>query len=161
MPITAKCLTLPMHSPTTAHNPQSDGLVEWLHRWLKDALHARATVADWSDHLLWVILGICSAFTRGSGFFPAEAVFLLPAGPARPVCLHCWVPIAILPGEAAEHRCRPLSAASLPQLPTSSYSLQDEFLARSGLPRCITTAAGSLYNRPFRVFEWPAHYFLL
>jgi transposase InsO family protein len=50
------------HSPTTAYNPQSNGLVERFHRRLKDALRSRAAAADWHDHLPWVLLGIRTAF---------------------------------------------------------------------------------------------------
>jgi transposase InsO family protein len=52
------------HSPTTAYHPQSNGLVERFHRWLKDALRsgAAAADADWHDHLPWVLLGIRITF---------------------------------------------------------------------------------------------------
>ncbi len=63
------------HSPTTAYHPQSNRLVEWFHRRLKDALRSRAAAADWHDHLLWVMLGIRASFRENSKFSPAEAVF--------------------------------------------------------------------------------------
>jgi hypothetical protein len=50
------------HSPTTAYNPQSNGLVERFHRRLKDALRSRAAAADWHNHLPWV-LGIRTSFS--------------------------------------------------------------------------------------------------
>jgi hypothetical protein len=63
------------HSPTTAYHPQSNGLVEWFHRRLKDALRSRAAAADWQDHPPWVMLGIIASFREDSEFSPAEAVF--------------------------------------------------------------------------------------
>jgi transposase InsO family protein len=63
------------HSPTTAYHPQSNGLVEWFHRRLKDALRSWATADDWHDHLPWVLLGIRTAYREDSEFSPAEAVY--------------------------------------------------------------------------------------
>ncbi len=42
------------HSPTTVYHPQSNGLVEQFHRWLKDTLLGRAADIYWCDHLPWV-----------------------------------------------------------------------------------------------------------
>ena len=46
------------HITTTAFHPQGNGMVERLHRQMKDALHARGNTAAWADHLPWVMLGI-------------------------------------------------------------------------------------------------------
>ena len=40
------------HIPTTAFHPQANGMVERLHRQIKDALRARSGAAAWADHLL-------------------------------------------------------------------------------------------------------------
>jgi transposase InsO family protein len=56
------------HIPTTAYHPQSNGLVEKFHRRLKDALCARAAGDKWLAHLLWVMLGIRSAWREGANF---------------------------------------------------------------------------------------------
>jgi transposase InsO family protein len=69
------CLLNIQHSPTTAYQPQLNGLVEWFHKRLKDALQSRATATDWHDHLPWVMLGIRASFREDSEFSPAEAVF--------------------------------------------------------------------------------------
>jgi hypothetical protein len=56
-----------------ANHSQSNGLVEWFHRQLKDALQARVIAADWCDHLPWVmLLGIRADFH----FPPTKAVFV-------------------------------------------------------------------------------------
>ena len=46
------------HIPTSAFHPQANGMVERLHRQMKDTLRARGGAAAWADHLLWVMLGI-------------------------------------------------------------------------------------------------------
>jgi hypothetical protein len=48
------------HSQTTAHYPEVNGVVERLHRCLKDALCALATVATWAEEIPWVLLALCS-----------------------------------------------------------------------------------------------------
>jgi hypothetical protein len=63
------------HTQTTAHHPQSNGLMERFHRRLKDALRARAAGADWFTNLPWVLPGMRSAWREDSEFSPAEAVF--------------------------------------------------------------------------------------
>ena len=59
------------HSPTTAFQPDSNGMVERWHRLLKDALRARA--AGWFDHLPWVLLALRAAPHEDSGRSPAKA----------------------------------------------------------------------------------------
>jgi hypothetical protein len=63
------------HNQTTAYHPESNGSVERLHRRLKDALRARATVATWSEELPFVLLGLRAQPREDTGFSPAEAVF--------------------------------------------------------------------------------------
>ncbi len=70
------CGTLKMrHITTTAFHPQSNGMVERLHRQLKDGLRARQAAAQWLEHLPWVLLGIRAAPKEDSGISAAEAVF--------------------------------------------------------------------------------------
>ena len=49
---------------TTAYHPQANGMVERVHRQLKDALKARHAIAEWPLHLPWVL--------QRSGYFTAE-----------------------------------------------------------------------------------------
>ncbi len=63
------------NTQTTAYNPQSNSLVKRFHRYLKDALRARAAGADWFSHLPWVMLGIRSTWREDAEFSPPEAVF--------------------------------------------------------------------------------------
>jgi hypothetical protein len=61
------------HHQTTAYHPEANGVVERLHRRLKDVLHACATAAH------WVLLGLCSHLREDTGLSPAEADFGTPS----------------------------------------------------------------------------------
>ena len=64
---------------TTAYHPQANGMVELLHRVLKERLMAPSATADWMTHLPLVLLGVRSAVREDSGCSPAE---LLYGGPS-------------------------------------------------------------------------------
>jgi hypothetical protein len=66
------------HRTTTAYYPESNGTVERLHHRLKDALHACAAAATWSEELLFMLLGFRAQPREDTGLFPAEAVFGAP-----------------------------------------------------------------------------------
>jgi transposase InsO family protein len=66
------------HAMTTAYHPQSNGMVERLHRRLKDALRARLATAAWPQHLPWVLLGLRSCPREDSGLSSAELVYGSP-----------------------------------------------------------------------------------
>jgi len=61
------------HAMTTSFHPQANGMVERLHRQIKDALRARESAGAWADHLPWVLLGIRTAPKEESGVSAAEA----------------------------------------------------------------------------------------
>jgi len=46
------------HILTTAYHPQSNGMVERLHRQIKQGLRARGAAVAWAGHLPWVMLAI-------------------------------------------------------------------------------------------------------
>lgn len=60
---------------TTAYHPQSNGMVERLHRQIKESLRTREAECDWVRHLPWVLLGIRTSPKDDSGFSPAQLVF--------------------------------------------------------------------------------------
>ncbi len=66
------------HLQTTAYHPQSNGMVEWFHRQLKDALRARECGAEWAAHLPWVLLGLRAAPKEDSAISSAELVYGSP-----------------------------------------------------------------------------------
>jgi hypothetical protein len=70
------CLKLgSKHVMTTAYHPQANGMVERVHRQLKEALRARQAGADWLQHLPWALLGLRAAPKEISGLSSAEAVY--------------------------------------------------------------------------------------
>jgi transposase InsO family protein len=62
------------HVLTTAYHPQSNGMVERMHRQLKDALRARGAGPAWHSHLPWVLLGLRAAPKEDSAISSAELV---------------------------------------------------------------------------------------
>jgi hypothetical protein len=73
------CSTLgAQHITTTAYHPQSNGLVERLHRQLKEALRSRNCGGKWLDHLSWVLLGVRATPKDLAGVSAAEAVYGAP-----------------------------------------------------------------------------------
>jgi hypothetical protein len=73
------CLLLQIkHWPTTAYHPQANGMVERLHRRLKDALRTRGANATWAAELPWVLLGLRSQPREDSNISPAQAVYGTP-----------------------------------------------------------------------------------
>ncbi|GFR81950.1 Pol polyprotein [Elysia marginata] len=60
---------------TTSYHPQSNGLIERLHRTLKAALKARLKGPNWVDELPWVLLGLRRAPQPDLGSSSAEQVY--------------------------------------------------------------------------------------
>jgi transposase InsO family protein len=72
----ALCLKLGIsHQMTTAYHPQSNGIVERVHRQLKDALRSRLAGVLWPQHLPWVLLGLREAPKEDSGISSAELTY--------------------------------------------------------------------------------------
>jgi transposase InsO family protein len=72
---TSACKSLGIkHVLTTAYHPQSNGIVEHVHRQLKDALRARGAGAAWHSHLPWVLMGLHAAPKEDSVVSSAELV---------------------------------------------------------------------------------------
>ena len=65
------------HTKTTAYHPQSNGLVERMHRQLKAALRCTAT-PRWTDALPLILLGIRSALKTDLGCSSSELVYGSP-----------------------------------------------------------------------------------
>jgi hypothetical protein len=62
------------HVLTTAYHPQSSGMVERVHRQLKDDLRARGVGPVWHSHLPWVLLGLRAAPKEDSAVSSEELV---------------------------------------------------------------------------------------
>ena len=64
------------HHTTTAFHPQSNGLVERMHRQMKGALKARLdSDPEWMDQLPWVMLGLRAAWREGTDSSSAESLY--------------------------------------------------------------------------------------
>ncbi len=66
------------HTLTSAFHPQANGMVERVHRQIKDALRAREAGSAWHSHLPWVLLGLRAAPKEDSGVSSAERVLGTP-----------------------------------------------------------------------------------
>jgi len=66
------------HCQTSAYHPEANGVVEPLHRRLKDPLKASAAAANWSKEIHWVLLGLRAQPREDKGLSPAESVFGCP-----------------------------------------------------------------------------------
>jgi hypothetical protein len=65
------------HIMTTAYHPQANGMVERMHRRLKEAMRARQG-DDWYQHLPWVLLGLRAAPKEDSAVSAAELALGTP-----------------------------------------------------------------------------------
>jgi transposase InsO family protein len=63
------------HINTTAYHPQSNGMVERVHRQLKEGLKARGATTDWPEHLPWVLLNIRTTPKSDSNISAAEMLY--------------------------------------------------------------------------------------
>ena len=59
---------------TTAYHPESNGMVERMHRSLKSALMAKLTGPDWYDQLPWALMGMRAQVKLDMKTSPAEMV---------------------------------------------------------------------------------------
>ena len=137
------------HVTTTAYHPQSNGMVERLHRHLKEALRATSGGQDWLEHLWLVLLGIRAA--------PKEAANVSPAEAALGVKLQ-------IPGEPLPVDRPYVPPAERPEIPNTtkrSYaevtadrnggpSAGDYIYVREGQPRGPLAPS---YAGPYRVLE--------
>jgi cleavage and polyadenylation specificity factor subunit 1 len=73
------------HQTTTAYHPQSNGMVERMHRQMKDALRTKLNKEDWVGQLPLVMLGIRAAVKEDMQCSPAQMVY--GGSPRLPRCL--------------------------------------------------------------------------
>ena len=144
-----------LHRQTTAYHPQSNGMVERVHRRLKEALKARQAGSRWLEHLPWVLFGLRTAPREDTGVSSAELVYgsqlALPgqlpetapsspasSAPAPPPTARTWAQVAAGPS--------PQAAAGPPPLLSSAAMV---YIRRGAV-------AGPLvppYSGPFQVLR--------
>jgi Integrase core domain len=114
------------HMTTTAYHPQSNGVLERVHRSLKAALCARCGGTRWAEELPWVLLGLRAAPRDNTGVSPAELIYGKQL---------------VLPGQFVN------SPASQEQL------LEDVHATLTGFGPVPTLHAGLVVDRPVKLPE--------
>ena len=113
------CNTLKIkHITTTSNHPQSNGLVERVHRQMKESLRARNAGAAWLEHVPWVLLGIRTAPKEDSGVSSSEAVYGSPL---------------VLPGQLQHPDGQPPPTCHVPPIPTRARTYAQAVRSGSGM----------------------------
>jgi transposase InsO family protein len=116
------------HVLTTAYHPQSNGMVERVHRQLKDALCARGAGPAWHSHLPWVLLGLHAAPKEDSAVSSLELVTGTPLVlPGQ--LLHVPDPPRV---EVPPPPTRPLSYAAAANTPSAHLARAEHVYVRVG-----------------------------
>ena len=138
------------HITTTAFHPQSNGMVERLHRQIKDALRARGASTEWESHLLWLLLGLRTAPKEESGISTSKATQgqqLVVPGQAHTLHVEglpaAHVPPAVIPATKRSYA----EVAASPASPLDSADWVYVRQGASGRPLVDN------YQGPFRVLE--------
>jgi hypothetical protein len=171
-----------VHITTTAYHPQSNGMVERVHRQLKDALRSRSAGDRWPEHLPFVLLGLRTAPKEVSGVSSAELVYGMPLtlpgevkdvpeASARvfldkldsPHPPPTWVPLSYAQAVASPSSSSSSSSSSSP--PPSSLSSLPETMQRASF--VYVRRGGNvpplspLYSGPYKVKERNTKFFVL
>ena len=151
-----------------AYHPQANGMLERVHRRLKDALRARAVGDKWVDELPWILLYLRATPREDTGLSPAEATYGSPL---------------VLPGQFLEGKeaptpaffnqlreamsnflptpaCHNIPADDLPpeELPQDLLQAEHVLVWRDGFTR---SPLAPRYDGPYRVKKRALHYFTL
>jgi RNase H-like domain found in reverse transcriptase/Reverse transcriptase (RNA-dependent DNA polymerase)/Integrase zinc binding domain/Integrase core domain len=153
------------HKLTTAYHPQANGMLERVHRQLKDSLRARAAAADWEQHLPWVLLGLRAAPKDDSGVSAAELAFgsklrlpgeLLGAPPAATEKL-----VEELRSDCVNFTPLPLRHRSYAEVvgepPPALMAARFVYVRRGG----VQAALAPKYDGPYEVLERGPKYFVV
>ena len=135
------------HITTTAFHPQANGMVERLHRQVKDALRAREAGAAWFTHLPWVLLGLRAAPKDESGVSTAEVTLgqelVVPGQPIQmnvKMSTALRAPLAVIPQGKRTY-------AQVVSDPSALQAAEYVYLKRGG----SSTPLETCYAGPFEV----------
>ena len=136
------------HVTTTAYHPQSNGMVERVHRHLKEGLKARGAQADWPQHLPWVLLNIRTAPKTDSNTSAAKMVY----GVALTLPAQLPLPNETTPAAVERQREEaPIPTRVLPhppptEVPAHLATAEMVYVRKVGHPGLLTPPYSSLYR---------------
>ena len=152
---------------TAAYHPQSNGMVERLHRQLKAALMARLKESTWVRQLPWVLLGLRAATKEDIDCSPAELLYgqqlRLPGqitAADQSTCPSSFVKDlktameGLKPAPTAHHQP---SSPPQPHIPDGLQRSTMVWVRRDGQKKPLTPR----YDGPYRVLERHGKYFKL
>jgi len=137
------------HHKTTAYHPQANGLVERLHRQLKEALRARGSGSDWLEHLPFVLLGIRAAPKEEANLSSAEAAYGTPLALPGGAALR-QQPELPLPDSQREIPSTVKSYAQVTDSPPRALNGVELVFVKRGPPG---GPLGATFEGPYRVLE--------
>jgi len=153
-----------LHVPTTAYHPQANGLVERLHRRLKEALRARAAGTSWAKELPLLLLSMRATCREDQQRSPAEAVYgsqlVLPgqlvSAEEPPEEFYRQLELAMSGFKPVETRHNVPAGGQLPERPPDKLmTAQRVFVRRGGHADPLATP----WEGPFQVLKRSQHYF--
>jgi transposase InsO family protein len=142
---------------TTAYHPQANGMVERVHRQLKDALRARGAGAAWHSHLPWILLGLRAAPKEGSGISAAEMAEMVLGVPVQLPGGLLATPEAARDHPATLFQCAPSYAQVVDSPPAHLAAAPFVYIRRGGCGPPLTP----LYMGPYEVLSKHAKTFTL
>jgi hypothetical protein len=149
------------HITTTSYHPQSNGMVERVHRQLKDALRARRAGPLWPDHLPWVLLGLRAAPKEDAAVSSAELVLGSPLHLPGQLATEKETPLPQVAARLSRVQPPPTRPLTYAQAAASAPNLLDAadyvYIRRGG----VVPPLQPLYLGPYRVLEKARKFFKL